>query len=104
MVPLVDALAAICVRRDKQAYAVTISLSPKQITLFVAGNSSVSKEVIGHLEDIWDSVIQISRDVQASPSPQGSPPNKNTLVLAHALANKIHAFSLSHLKKRLEKR
>ncbi|KDQ19736.1 hypothetical protein BOTBODRAFT_62165 [Botryobasidium botryosum FD-172 SS1] len=107
MFPLLDALAGICVYQSGQAYAVTMSLSGGQVNLFVAENKQVSQKVIDHLEDIWSTVVGINRAIYPHllrRDSQTISPSGRSVDLPGTLATKVYAFSLPHLKKRLEKR
>ena len=64
---VLDSLASICVRRGKgEAYAIAIQLEDERklkgsVTLTIAGNHGVPKEVSDHLDAVWKMVQKIAQ-------------------------------------------
>ncbi|KDQ13683.1 hypothetical protein BOTBODRAFT_365022 [Botryobasidium botryosum FD-172 SS1] len=115
IIPLLDALAAVCVQWPGQTFAVTMSLSPEEVKLYVAENSEVvSRDVVEHLMKIWNLVREINAKFHASAPPSLSsdqleaPPTftLDPLItpLVREIEREIYAFSFVRLKKRFEKR
>ncbi|KDQ13784.1 hypothetical protein BOTBODRAFT_175215 [Botryobasidium botryosum FD-172 SS1] len=105
--PLLDALAAICVQKEGQAYAVTMSLLENKVALFVAENEPVAEKVTDHLKDVWNLVIDISRSAHdARPLSNSSSYvlSGRPAELVRKLKDKLYEFSHARLTSRLEKR
>ncbi|KDQ20253.1 hypothetical protein BOTBODRAFT_51574 [Botryobasidium botryosum FD-172 SS1] len=112
IIPLLDALAAICVQRSKQTFAVTMSLSHEGVKLYVAENKVVPIGVVEHLKEIWSLVHQVSSKLHPPistplPSTQASPtftsdPSASSLICQ--IEHKIYAFSFLRLRQRFRKR
>ncbi|KDQ18991.1 hypothetical protein BOTBODRAFT_170961 [Botryobasidium botryosum FD-172 SS1] len=106
-IPLLDALAAICVSQSRQNFAVTMSLSPQEVKLYVAENNTVPEDVVTHLHSIWKLVRKISARLHPPPPKQGSPAltsDPSIASLVRQLEYRIYAFSFGRLKKRFKKR
>ncbi|KDQ13775.1 hypothetical protein BOTBODRAFT_55816 [Botryobasidium botryosum FD-172 SS1] len=107
IVPLLDALAAICSHKEGEVYAVTMSLSSEKVTLFATENKPVSKKVTDYLQSVCDDVVEINRKVHGLHPPSNSSPlapSGRPTELVQELKEKIYKHCRGRLKKRLAKR
>ena len=113
LMDLLDALAAVCVRKEKgEVFFVSLAMDPKATTLYVSSNESVPATVISHLHKIWGQLKELRKVVEPSPSipadNETSPdPNKTSQSRTDSeleLQKTIYEHSYRKLRLRFSKR
>ena len=112
LMDLLDALAAVCVRKEKgEVFFVSLAMDPKATTLYVSSNESVPATVISHLHKIWGQLKELRKVVEPSPSIPAdngtfSDPNKTSQSRTDGefeLQETIYEHSYSKLRLRFSK-
>lgn len=113
LMDLLDALAAICVRKgNDEVFCVSLSMQPDVVTLFVSSNNTVPTTVVSHLYKIrgqlkaLEAVIEFDPSTAAiasetSPDPNNTPPRADGEL---ALQKIIYQHSYLKLRQHFFKR
>ena len=112
-VPVLDALAAICVKKDQHdVAAVALKLKLPKIELFLATNDETpEQETVKHLKDVWQILKELS-DLHFHGSDEkkevdlreDSPPLQLSTEKQHSLVNKLHRLVYKHSYLKLSRR
>ena len=112
-VPVLDALAAICVKKGQHdAAAVALKLKLPKIELFLATNDKTPKqETVEHLKDVWRILEELSHlhfhgvdEKKKVDLREDSPPLQLPTKEQQSLANKLHCLVYKHSYPKLCKR
>src|SRR6202044_3566076 len=69
LMDLLDALAAICIRKEKaEVFFVSLAMDSNAATLYIASNETVPATVISHLQKIWGKLKELQAVVGFDPS------------------------------------
>jgi hypothetical protein len=75
---LLDALAAICVRKEKgDVFFVSLTVELNSVTLYVSSNETVPPSLISHLHKIWAQLKKSHFDPSIPADSSGSSSNPN---------------------------
>jgi hypothetical protein len=123
MNPVLDSLASICVRKEKEVYAVAMQLygndgsAEGKLVLTIAGNFGVPPEVVSHLQNVLSQLRTISSRCHAFHGDRGMayplqynkipPPSHSALLASEPLVAdlkaSIYRHSIDKFASRIEK-